>query len=223
MARRKKFDDLWEADLLGCWVWNGKPDKNGYGRFGRQGAHLYAYKRACGDPPPGMQVDHLCTNRRCVRPGHLKAVTHRENVLRSQAPPAKNARKTHCHWGHPFDDLNTRRLKDGRRMCRACARRHQHALRRRRKAARLVLSHPAKVCEQLVLFAPEVSTPSISNLALAAFSRTGSGVPGEARWPQLSADDASELSRVQGHSPPRTVTRGRQVGAYLAETESLVI
>lgn len=32
-----------------------------------------------GPVPPKKQIDHTCTNRRCVNPAHLQMVTHRKN------------------------------------------------------------------------------------------------------------------------------------------------
>jgi hypothetical protein len=45
------------------------------------------------------------------------------NVLRGVGAAAKNARKTHCKRGHPFDEANTYWFGPERRhrMCRTCA------------------------------------------------------------------------------------------------------
>lgn len=68
-----------------CWLWD-KPNSRGYGNFHAKGvtgaAHRYAWFIANGRtlPPKGHDVDHLCHNKLCVRPDHLRAVTHRENM-----------------------------------------------------------------------------------------------------------------------------------------------
>lgn len=36
-------------------------------------------------PQPGLDIDHLCRNRRCVRLDHLEAVTRQENIRRRDA------------------------------------------------------------------------------------------------------------------------------------------
>lgn len=122
----------------GCWMWMGSLKKSGYGlirydndrsmRTKTMQAHRYAYILTRGPIPDGLELDHLCKQTWCVNPSHLEAVTPRVNVLRSDCPPAKNARKTHCLSGHPYDDMNTSRDKRGWRRCKACDRAKWHRL-----------------------------------------------------------------------------------------------
>jgi hypothetical protein len=113
-----------------CWLWTASGSRNGYGRVwvGGQpdrrlrGAHQFAYALVFGPIPGGLELDHLCRNRRCVNPAHLEAVSHRINTLRGVSPPAENARVTHCPQGHPYDDENTGGAGAGGRNCRACDR-----------------------------------------------------------------------------------------------------
>src|SRR5687768_10841545 len=62
-----------------CWEWQGHVTRNGYGRFRvtdeSRLAHRYSYEFFNGELPEGMVVDHLCSNKRCVNPDHLEAVT----------------------------------------------------------------------------------------------------------------------------------------------------
>lgn len=78
-----------------CWIWNGAPASNGYGKFGFNGktvsAHRMSYEMFVGQIPPGLTIDHLCRVRLCVNPNHLEAVPHRVNILRSDGPAAKGA------------------------------------------------------------------------------------------------------------------------------------
>lgn len=43
------------------------------------------YERAKGPVADGLQLDHLCRNRRCVNPAHLEAVTAVQNARRKPA------------------------------------------------------------------------------------------------------------------------------------------
>ena len=67
----------------GCWNWTKGTHPTGYGMFSFQGrnryAHRYSYALANGPIPEGLSIDHICHNPGCVRPDHLRAVTHKQN------------------------------------------------------------------------------------------------------------------------------------------------
>jgi hypothetical protein len=110
-----------------CWLWQGhQHNDRGYGRITVAGerwlVHRLAYTEAVGPIPDGYEVDHLCRNTRCVRPSHLEAVPPRVNTLRSDNPPAINARKTVCSRGHALSGSNVYVRPGGRRNCRTCKR-----------------------------------------------------------------------------------------------------
>ena len=71
------------TDPHACWVWVGATTWDGYGRVSRDGRLIYAhratYELYVGSIPPGMFLDHLCHTRNCVRPDHLRIVTHKQN------------------------------------------------------------------------------------------------------------------------------------------------
>ena len=117
----------------GCWLWTGSRTRNGYGEFSvggkRCSAHRWAYEEAHGPVPAGMEIDHLCRSRACVKATHLESVVHRENILRGAGPSAVNARKTHCIHGHVFSYENTYIKPNGTRVCRPCRRHRQEAKR----------------------------------------------------------------------------------------------
>ena len=68
-----------------CWEWTGSATPAGYGQFWVDNVGLYAHRVAMewdtgSRIAPGMEVDHLCHNPRCVRPGHLRVVPHAANM-----------------------------------------------------------------------------------------------------------------------------------------------
>jgi hypothetical protein len=132
--RRRFWSKANRAD--GCWEWSGTIDVQGYGVFAvdshPRSAHRYSYELLVGPIPEGLQIDHLCRNRRCVNPDHLEAVTAKVNTLRSTAPSAVNAAKTHCTNGHEFTPENTYVSPRGWRKCRSCAAEFQRAYVRRK-------------------------------------------------------------------------------------------
>lgn len=125
-----------------CHVWTGSTDEDGYARFWLDGRNRRAYHVAYiaehGPIPAGHDIDHRCRNRRCVRGSHLRALTHRDNVLASSNIAARRAAQTHCHRGHKFDAANTIRRKNNSRQCRACT-----AARRRRTTTPATLERQA--------------------------------------------------------------------------------
>lgn len=90
-------------------------------------AHRFAYESFIGPIPEGVEIDHLCGNPSCVGVtpegvvlGHLKLVSHRENMRHGPNSFAStNIKKTHCPKGHPYDEGNTY-IHRGKRFCRIC-------------------------------------------------------------------------------------------------------
>lgn len=106
-----------------CLEWTGPVSGDSYAVSylgGRQGAvHRWVMRLIYGNIPAGKEVDHICRNRRCVNPVHLRFLTKRENILIGSGPPALNKKKTHCPKGHEYSAENTK-IYRGYRYCRAC-------------------------------------------------------------------------------------------------------
>jgi hypothetical protein len=141
--RRSIIDRFWEkVDKHGpipvhrpglgpCWLWTGRCNNKGYGRFSRLHQSIYAhragYELLRGAIPAGLDLDHLCFVKACVNPSHLDPVTSKVNAQRA------HARRTICFHGHPFTHENTYTTARGHRGCRQCLARQmeKHAARRR--------------------------------------------------------------------------------------------
>ena len=86
----------------GCWEWTASKIQ-GHGRFGYSGngyyAHRISYELANGPIADGMQVDHICHNRGCVNPAHLREVTPKQNMENRQGPnPNSKSGVRGVHW-----------------------------------------------------------------------------------------------------------------------------
>jgi hypothetical protein len=79
----------------GCWEWTASKWASGYGQIsvGRrmEAAHRVSYELAFGAIPDGLAVDHICRNKGCVRPSHLRPATHKQNMENRGAAHANNA------------------------------------------------------------------------------------------------------------------------------------
>ncbi|WP_104172571.1 hypothetical protein [Arthrobacter sp. Y81] len=89
-------------DELGCWLWSGIINEDGYGKFnlgqgrGEVKAHRWLYEQLTGRAlTPAIQLDHGCTDwdndpkrRRCVRPSHLLEVDQEQHTMNTAARKA---------------------------------------------------------------------------------------------------------------------------------------
>lgn len=78
----------------GCWEWTAHKIETGYGRIrvnGKiKGAHRYSWELTRGPIPDGMEIDHMCHNRSCVNPEHLRACGHAANGANRAGPQSDN-------------------------------------------------------------------------------------------------------------------------------------
>lgn len=119
----------------GCWEWMGTLSPFGYGALTWRGKRWAAHRLALvfdgQELEEGKIVDHICRNRRCVNPAHLRQVTPRQNAVENSAGPvAANAAKMRCLRGHELV-----RTVRGSRRCPICE--AMHAQRAAKRKARL--------------------------------------------------------------------------------------
>jgi hypothetical protein len=114
----------------GCWNWVGY-SHGGYGKMGvgkkDYMAHRMSYDLFVGINNLDNVIDHICMNKICINPDHLREVTVRTNTLEnSNCDAVGKKQQTHCIKGHEFNELNTifNIGKQGglRRNCKACKR-----------------------------------------------------------------------------------------------------
>jgi hypothetical protein len=118
------IDYFWRQVAVGppeeCWEWRGCRTRDGYGVYSTTIAHRTAYARNVGPIPEGMHIDHICRNRACVNPRHLRALEPVENLSDSA-----QRNSPICPNGHAYTAENTRVTEvrgRPRRNCRACDR-----------------------------------------------------------------------------------------------------
>lgn len=81
-----------------CWNWNGGKTPGGYGKVtassngmaGQFYVHRLSYFLARGEDPEGRDIDHMCHNRSCVNPEHLRPVTTKQNMENRSGAPRTN-------------------------------------------------------------------------------------------------------------------------------------
>lgn len=123
----------------GCWEWQGFVDVQGYGKISVDfydpcydtRAHRFSYLYFNGPIPIDLVVDHICYNRKCVNPFHLRLLTNEENtdLSRNRYHIAKT-----CKNGHPTTPDNIRRFKNGIKYCHPCRLNNQRQRYERNKA-----------------------------------------------------------------------------------------
>lgn len=134
-------------DENGCWNSDYSPASKGYCGVGASIdgksvtflAHRASWTYTHGKIPDGMVVDHMCRNRRCVNPDHLRLLTLARNT---QLRLGREFPEGQCAYGHPEDVFMKRYFWGGRyqRACSECLRIRNKRTAEKRRQARLALS-----------------------------------------------------------------------------------
>ena len=113
-----------------CIIWTGRIAPNGYGQIDHSAitetAHKLTFKIFKEEKLiQGKQIDHICRNRRCVNPEHLRQVSVSINHLNSKISDECGMNKKKCKRGHYLTDPKNYNIivqSNGRRYknCRIC-------------------------------------------------------------------------------------------------------
>lgn len=118
--------------INGCWISGYSVASHGYAQIGWNDgpadrhvvlAHRAVWERFKGPVPSGMTLDHLCRQRRCVNPNHLRLLDNFENGRRTHGMDWKLGE---CPNGHPNSmlvevaDLSKNGARRVRRRCKEC-------------------------------------------------------------------------------------------------------
>lgn len=127
-----------------CWIWIASRHRgSGYGvmRVGSRtdgtrrlvAAMRLSYEHWSEPIRPGLELDHVCTQKACVNPEHLEPVTHAENMRRYGCVSIPRQAQAACLRGHAFTNKNTYVDSTGSRHCRQCRKEQARAWRARQK------------------------------------------------------------------------------------------
>jgi len=92
-------------------------------------AHRAAWEFENGPMPAGMTLDHICKNKRCVNPAHMRVLDNYENARRTAG---RDWPLGECVNGHSNDHLET--FSGGKTHCGICAREMWKATPRKSRA-----------------------------------------------------------------------------------------
>lgn len=106
MTKRKSYirgsveDRFWpKVDKVsspkGCWQWMAYITPSGYGQFAPKGtravvAHRVAWELTKGVIPGNKLLDHICHNKSCVNPEHLRIADKSQNAENLGKVPSNN-------------------------------------------------------------------------------------------------------------------------------------
>lgn len=123
-----------------CLEWTACQTHSGYGQFSMRHnlilAHRWVMQLALKrELSPDEVVRHrICDNPPCVALHHLAVGTQADNVDDMNTKGRnRNANKSACKYGHPYDEDNTYYMPNGGRDCKACVSRRGREYRERKR------------------------------------------------------------------------------------------
>jgi hypothetical protein len=122
----KEIDRFWSKVLRpspdACWIWQGRVNSNGYGRFEvwQQGrrfrplAHRIAYRLDKGGLDDTIKLLHRCDLPSCCNPDHLRPGTQADNMADASAKgrlAGKRVPRGENHYATRLTDSDVRQIR----------------------------------------------------------------------------------------------------------------
>lgn len=97
------WEEKYVVDRRGCHVWQRAKQTRGYGVVWFDGkarlAHRVAWFMKHGAwPTAGFVVDHICENKACVNPDHLRELTNGANIRRAYPRGSAEVEAKRAMW-----------------------------------------------------------------------------------------------------------------------------
>lgn len=110
-----------DVDADGCWISRYSCASHGYAQVGWQElgkrhvvlAHRAAWVHVNGQVPLGVTFDHICKNRPCVNPDHLRLMSNFENARRTDGKDWEFGECANGHSNMFLREYPYRRTKGG--------------------------------------------------------------------------------------------------------------
>jgi DNA-binding transcriptional regulator YiaG len=119
-----KLEDLLAKTITtetGCMEWQGARRPDNYGMLSRHSKEMRVHRLSCflahGETTiPRAVVMHLCDNRPCINPEHLRWGTQKENIQDASAKGLMKGRNHTRGEDHPMSKLTWLQVNQIRRM-----------------------------------------------------------------------------------------------------------
>lgn len=109
-----------------CVEYTGPVNNCGYGKMWFENktdyAHRVSYILYKTSIDSGLQIDHTCRNRKCIKPEHLELVTPKENITRA-IPYRTNAFYNRARRAQTCEHIDGEKYANG--QCKPCNREYK--------------------------------------------------------------------------------------------------